>query len=328
MSNDTYTVFGRIGGEFLPSELVRIGPFSVGPLPPGISPHERPKWNGMAFDTAAQFTAQGGDIEVKSNCYFSIDCDAPSSGDAAERVKETEAALLQLAFTFHQHGTPCRTEVLWAQDKATRVSAYSRRSCGAGWRPVALSPEVLATIRTRFSVLSSNEFAKRAGLLYGRGIRQLDTATDTSDSEGALLSFFKVVECIAQAFDVTITPDIEDKQAYVLKSLTCLLNSEKSLKKRVAEVFDAQRHLARIELRYMALRIESAAIELGMPEAWRNTAAEFAKFRSQRLGHAGVPLSQAEIDHWLGKDKLALSLAQSMLLSYVDSLTSTRKPSG
>jgi len=86
-------------------------------------------------------------------------------------------------------------------------------------------------------------------------------------------------------------------------------------------VFSAQEHLARLEVRFIALKIGAKAEELALSDAQKAALQDFARFRSQRLGHAGPTSTEVERAQWVGEGNLsAFGLAREFLATYVDQL--------
>ncbi len=112
-----WRVFGRIAGRYLPN--VRIGNFTVGPLPEGVQVLERVKGlKAKPLDKAyhAYYVGQGGDVDVKSRCYFWIDKIANSSELAIEDTLSEDIPLLQIAFSLRNDEDPYHIELLYATD--------------------------------------------------------------------------------------------------------------------------------------------------------------------------------------------------------------------
>jgi len=102
----SWRVVGRIAGRFLPSTTVRIGKFTIGPLPEGMATMATlGRVDGLRVDPEGgshprYYVARSGHVEVKSPCYFWIDKVAMSSEDAIGDVISHDLPLLQIAFPF------------------------------------------------------------------------------------------------------------------------------------------------------------------------------------------------------------------------------------
>lgn len=99
--NLTWRVFGRVAGDQLPSNPVRIGRATLGPLPPdqALEGVERPNIPQPTPSGDTYYVSRGVDLEVRSNCYFWVDVMAPSAESAMERVQLNDIPLLHAALS-------------------------------------------------------------------------------------------------------------------------------------------------------------------------------------------------------------------------------------
>jgi hypothetical protein len=322
-----WRVVGRIAGRYLPSTSVQIGSFTVGPLPEGIEVLERVKGLKAApTDDAyhAYYIGRGGNVDVKSGCYFWIDKIAKSA-EAAIDTASKDIALLQSAFSLRNDGDPYYVEILWATDGKHNFGNYAPSIKFTVWLPEELAPAMLSEIVNDYRILKTRDTARTAASFLFTATRQdAMVGDDVAAREEALLSYFKVIELIASRTSREESVDRERKQQEILVRLNAILNSKKMVSKKVSAVWDAHTRLSRLEGRYLSLKIEAAANKLRLSDDWMSAAKKLAWLRNTRLGHAGSRTNGDEgaIVQWdrVAKETgyTASRLAREMLMTYVD----------
>ena len=323
-----WRVVGRIAGPYLPDASIRIGDVTVGALPEGIQVLERVKGLkaapvGDAYH--AYYVGQGGDVDVKSRCYFWVDKIASSADLAIEAALSEDAPLLQAAFSLRSNETPYRFELLWATDYDQNHSAYAPSIKSAVWLPEEFSSMMLDTVANDYQVIKSSDTARNASRILSDAIRQDDVAGgDMSAVEGTLLTYFKVIEMIASRIPAEAPADREKEHQTILSRLQAVLASKKQTSKKLAALEKANTSLAILEGRYLSLKITSAADRLKLPDTWKRAAKELGKLRNIQLSHARSRTLGDErgIVQWRSVEEetgyTALRLAREMLRAYVD----------
>jgi hypothetical protein len=233
-------------------------------------------------------------VSVKSDCYFWVVCEAPTADEAIELVSREKVPLLQIALSLRKPHEPYRVEVLWAERGEERVSAFSGRVGVCPFRPRDLdNPERVAA---DLDVMERNDLGKKAAETLSEAIFQTDTGESAAQEEGALLSFFKVIEMISRhvAKGLPVPADLEATQTNALTMLRQTLGSAKSTRHKVDAVHETSKALQRAERRYLDLQIAATAQKLGLSDEWLGAAREFANLRNKRIGHGGASTSVAE----------------------------------
>jgi hypothetical protein len=323
-----WRVVGRIAGRYLPNTPLCIGNVIVGPLPDGTEVLERVKGLKAApVDDAhdTYFIGQGGDIDVKSRCYFWIDKTAKSPELALESALSDDIPLLQIAFSLRNDEIPYHIETLWATDGKQNYGNFAPSIKVTIWLPEEPSSAMLDTIQKDYQIRKTRNTVRNAAHFMAAAIRQDDVAgDDVAACESALLSYFKVIELIASRIAGETLPDREKRKQDILSRLQAILNSNKSVSKKASAVQDASTSLSRLEGRYLSLKIDSAAHKLAMSDDWKRAATELVNVRNTRLGHAASRTQGDEqaLVQWsrIAKETgyTGLRLAREMLMAYVD----------
>jgi hypothetical protein len=215
--------------------------------------------------------------------------------------------------------------MLWATDGEHNFGGYTPSISFTPWIPEELVPTMLIKINNDYSVLKTRNTARAAVRFLSIAIRQDATAGgDAATREGALLTYFKIIELIAVRIARESPADKEKEQMQILMQLNTILNSNKSISKKVSAVWDATTRLSRVEGRYLSLKIEYAAERLKLSDEWKRAAKKLAWLRNARLGHAGSRSDGDDeaIVQWnrvaTETGYTALRLAREMLMAFVD----------
>lgn len=319
-----WRVFGRVAGQHLPTVPVRIGAVTLGPLPQGVRGVERVHAPTATPPSDTYYVSRGSDLEVQSQCYFWIDVMAESAEGAILRVQEDEAPRLQVALTLGSTNVlPHYVEAVWALGNGEVISAPSAITGVAYWYPERLDGAHLSLVQDNYRILGSNQTARNAADSLSSAIAQQAKAGDATGQASALLTYFKVIEIIANSAVTEPPQDRGQKQAEILLKLERNLRSKKDVKKKVQAVSEAEKAFSRLEKRYLSLRIAAASDRLALPQEWTRAAVQLTKLRNTTLSHPGRSLSHEDRIRWFGTqdDDHAYSghrLAREVLCAYVN----------
>lgn len=264
-------------------------------------------------------------ISVKSNCYVFIACKAKSPDAARNKAFSEHIPLIQACLSLRDDGLPYQIEFAWAECK-TGSTAIGPVVSGTIIDIEEMSRDRFAQASNDYKLLSSNEVAKSCAHRFSTAIQQQASSYSAAEREATLMSYFKVIERIANSFQVSQDEKgqlVEEREAKISELVNELKRKDRSLRLREKAIQAASDALNKLERKYLSLKIEHAANQLGLSNGWLEAATAFNKLRNTHLGHQGSNLSNEVSHEWLaaqGKSCLAHEVARDMLTAYVASL--------
>ena len=317
-----WTIHGRIVGENLPVAPVTIGNVEIGPLPDGRSVKEPPTVTGITWGGKNEhyWFIPKVHIKVHSTVYFKVSVEAVSKHEAIETATARDIGPLQVALSLLGTKHPYQIELLVPRPLKMVVP----------YEPKELDIELVRRCQTLYSAIRYDETAMLAAAHLRAAILQSALATDEYNEDAALLGYFKVIETLAHKVidNMSFKSAFSDERVKIVAVLGRKLDSPKSTMKKCAAIEEAQKALARLEARFLGIKIERTAEALDMPSAWREQAIEFNRLRNQKLSHGGQSLSKALRKRWLkgeGNQMSAFQIARDILTAYIDVRLMARK---
>ena len=313
-----WRVWGRITGPHLPVSRVQIGRATVGPLPvSSYRPPEPVALNVSIPDAISSFVTFAPTIKVESECWILVEGVVASRADyAMERARAEDIAMVVAALSAGSKEAAYRVQVVSADD-GTTGQTLSATSSSTEFLRAELTAAELVTARSRMALMEDREDLAVAARQFDRGLRLSDLTAGELTTSAAILAFFQVLEACSRLVPWSRPDDYDDQRAAILATLRNELDAKALIKKKAGAVDKASNALARLDAKYMSLRIEHGAKELGLDQHWIERERELGRFRNSRLGHASNPATLLQMAEWarldLAEPLIAHGLASTML---------------
>jgi hypothetical protein len=137
------------------------------------------------------------------------------------------------------------------------------------------------------AVAGSHSTAQTASkVLYAAYRVEMLSAGISTLIDAALLSYFKVIESIAEALGKSVQPSDSEYGALV-ESLRVRLNQSGPAPNQAAQITNAANAVHRLEGKYLNQKIAAAGRVLKLDAVDLATVEKLRKLRNTRLGHAG-----------------------------------------
>lgn len=324
-----YVVWGYIAGKVMPPNV------TIGDL-------EGDNWFRITYEPPESFSrldppgvvsagATGGTwatgterrIRVFSRAAFQVPVRVDDP-DEAMRTAEQEVLPRHLAATSAVTGCPLYAVPL-AFHAAGEPEAWRPRRADASvliFNPKLLDAETVdAEQAAGFAWAAEHDYtARRAAVdMYVGNHRMLSHADNSSDVQAVLLSYFFVLERIANriARFFPLRPGPEES-APLIESLEIALEDARSIEGKVEAVRVAAQRLQAIHSRGMRRRVKEAGTTMGLPDEVSGTAGELTDLRNTSLGHVSTADQAPDaLIAWLPKAQECAHAYLSGYLSWV-----------
>jgi hypothetical protein len=173
------------------------------------------------------------------------------------------------------------------------------------WNPLLLdADDVDPSTAGIFWAAQHDVTARRAAIdMHAGNVRSLSHGYDYADVQAALLSFFFVLERIANRVD-RFYPQRPDpiNQVGIIRDLEEALSGTYRLSDKLKAVHSANRDLKALQQLGLKRKVKEAGRVVGVTEAVRSTAGDFADLRNGTLGHVSAdPQSLDDLVPWLDR---------------------------